>query len=241
MRLDKFLSHTGFGSRKEVKSLIKKKVVAVNSVLARDGKQAISEETDIITVDGEVISYEKDVYYLLNKPQGVISATEDRDHRTVIDLLRPEDFKEGVFPVGRLDKDTTGLLVLTTDGQLAHDLLSPKKHVPKTYAATIQGIVTKEDQEAFAEGLVISGGEQCQPAELIILSVTEELMQSEILVTISEGKYHQVKRMFQAVGKKVTRLHRQSMGNLVLNAELANGDYRKLTAVELEGLRKGKN
>lgn len=237
MRLDKFLSHTGFGSRKDVKGLLKKKEVTVNGEVIKDGKYTVNEGRDQVLVAGELIKYEKYVYYMLHKPQGVISATEDPAHRTVIDLIKREDFKEDLFPVGRLDKDTTGLLLITNDGQLAHDLLSPKKHVPKSYQASIAGVVTAGDQHLFAKGLLISGGEECQPAELLISGVSEENQTSEIVVTISEGKYHQVKRMFTSVGKKVTRLHRQSMGRMVLDEALLPGDYRRLSSEELASLK----
>lgn len=237
MRIDKFLSHTGFGSRKEVKSLLRKKLVEVDGEVINDGKFNFNEETAEVTVAGEVIHYEKEVYYLLNKPNGVISATEDRVHQTVVNLLRDEDYRADIFPVGRLDKDTTGFLILTSDGKFSHNVLSPKKHVPKTYQATIQGIVTLDDQRVFLEGAIISGNEKCKPAELVILETADELNQSKIEVTISDGKYHQVKRMFESVGKQVMTLHRKSMGDIVLDKDLSAGDYRKLTIEEIDHLK----
>lgn len=233
MRIDKFLSHTGFGSRKEVKKMLKNKQVAVDGEVVRDGKVIINENQSTVTVSGEVITYEKNIYYMLHKPQGVVSATEDRVHRTVLDLLSQEDYQTDIFPVGRLDKDTTGLLILTNDGKLSHDLLSPKKHVPKTYLALIRGLVTETDQKLFADGITISGNEKCRPAVLEILNLNETEGLSQISVTISEGKYHQVKRMFEAVGKQVLTLHRSSMGQVTLDEQLKPGDYRKLTTEEL--------
>lgn len=233
MRLDKLLSHSGFGSRKEVKQLLKKKLVTLNGHQVKDGKINVSETTDQISVDGQPVSYQAYFYYLLHKPKGVISATEDTSHRTVVDLLSKEDYRPDIFPVGRLDKDTTGLLLLTNDGDFSHNLLSPKKHVSKCYAATINGIVTAADCQNFAEGATISGGDICQPALLEVLSVNQEKQTSDIKVTITEGKYHQVKRMFESVGKQVTELHRETMGRLTLDPSLAPGQYRELTEAEL--------
>ena len=173
---------------------------------------------------------------MLHKPQGVISATEDKWDQTVIDLLQDEDYREDLFPVGRLDKDTEGLLLLTNDGQLAHQLLSPKKHVDKEYLATVQGIVTKDDILQFAAGFALTNKELVKPSKLMIDSINEKEDQSEIRLIIQEGKFHQVKRMFEAVDKKVVYLKRLRMGNLYLDEELALGEYRALTEKELEGL-----
>lgn len=237
MRLDKLLSHTGFGSRKEVKELLKKKRVSVNDVIQKDGKLSVNEYEDSICVDGERLIYQEFVYYMLNKPKGVISATEDPSHRTVVDLIGEGDRKKGLFPVGRLDKDTTGFLLMTTDGELAHQLLSPKKKVPKLYEAKVKGIMTEADVETFAGGMTISGGEACLPAKLKITSVTLEEGYSEISLEIMEGKYHQVKRMVEAVGKKVVELHRVSMGGLTLDGTLKPGQYRALNENEIKKLR----
>lgn len=233
MRLDKFLSHTGFGSRKEVKQLLKKSEVVVNGVRVKEGKQLIEEIFDEVLVNGILVNYQVFYYYLLHKPMGVISATKDPSHRTVLDLLSKEDYREDLFPIGRLDKETTGLLMITNDGAFSHSLLSPNKHVSKRYFAEVQGIVTTEDCQVFAEGVVISGGEICLPAKLEIVSVNSDNQTSKIRVTITEGKYHQVKRMFEAVGKKVTKLHRETMGGLVLDPALAPGEYRQLEEEEL--------
>lgn len=234
MRLDKFLSHTGFGSRKEVKELLKKKRVFVNEVMEKDGKKAIDETQDIITVDEQIVEYQKYTYYMLNKPKGVVSATEDREHRTVIDLIKETDLVKGLFPVGRLDKDTTGLLLLTNNGELAHELLSPKKKVPKLYQAQVSGIMTEEDVQLFSKGITISGDEKCLPAKLTIKSVDEKNNTSHIELEIVEGKYHQVKRMVEAVGKKVVELDRLSMSGLFLDSALKQGKYRELSEKELK-------
>lgn len=232
MRLDKFLSHTGFGSRKEVKELLKKKLVQVNGQLEKEGKKVIDETNDQVSVNDQLVQYKKYVYYMLNKPQGVVSATEDREHRTVIDLIAEKDMVQGLFPVGRLDKDTTGLLLLTNNGDLAHQLLSPKKKVPKLYQASVSGIMTDEDCLIFSKGITISGNEACLPAKLKINKTDEKNNISEIELEIIEGKYHQVKRMVEAVGKKVTRLDRLSMGGINLDQKLKPGKYRELTQNE---------
>lgn len=234
MRLDKFLSHTGFGSRKEVKELLKKKLVQVNGQLEKEGKKAIDETNDQVIVNNQLVQYKKYIYYMLNKPQGVVSATEDREHQTVIDLIAEKDMVQGLFPVGRLDKDTTGLLLLTNNGDLAHQLLSPKKKVPKLYQASVSGIMTDEDSLIFSKGITISGNERCLPAKLKIKQTNEENTTSEIELEIMEGKYHQVKRMVEAVGKKVTTLNRLSMGGINLDQELKPGKYRELTQNEQE-------
>ncbi|MGY3767120.1 pseudouridine synthase [Vagococcus vulneris] len=233
MRLDKFLSHTGFGSRKEVKSLLKKKLISVNDQIVKEGKKIIDETSDQIKVSGQLVLYQKYFYYMLNKPQGVVSATEDSEHRTVIDLLADKDKTLGLFPVGRLDKDTTGLLLLTNDGELAHQLLSPKKKVAKIYRAQIAGIMTEADIMSFADGVTLKDGYTCLPAELVILSVDDISQQSLVDISILEGKYHQVKRMVAAVDKKVLSLDRLSMGGLVLDSTLEKGAYRCLTADEM--------
>jgi len=237
VRLDKFLATMQLGSRKEVKQFIKKGKVAVNGEITRSDKAQINEYEDQVSFEGEVIQYQKDYYYLLNKPTGVISATVDNYDETVMDLLVDEDFREDLFPVGRLDKDTEGLLVLTNDGQLAHRLLSPKKHVEKEYHATVAGVMTAEDVALFSEGLMIDQGEQCLPAKLTILSVDESAQISQISLILHEGKFHQVKRMVAAVGKEVVYLKRIRMGQLTLDESLSLGEYRALTALEVEALQ----
>jgi 16S rRNA pseudouridine516 synthase len=233
MRIDKVLSNLGYGSRKDVKKLLKDGAVKVNSVIVKDAKQHVDPKNDTVTLNGEEIQYKEFIYLMMNKPPGVISATEDNRDETVIDLLEVEDLVFEPFPVGRLDKDTEGLLLITNDGQLSHRLLSPKKHVPKTYFAVIEGEVTDEDIEAFRNGVTLDDGYETKPGELVIL---KSGLTSDIELTITEGKFHQVKRMFQAVGKRVVYLKRLSMGPLKLDETLELGEYRELTDEELEML-----
>lgn len=227
------LANLGYGSRKEVKHLLKSGAVIINDKLVKDAKQQVNAETDVVTLNGEVIEYKEFIYLMLNKPPGVISATEDSKEKTVIDLLEMEDQVYEPFPVGRLDKDTEGLLLITNDGQLAHRLLSPKKHVPKMYYAVIEGEVSEPDVEAFKEGVILDDGYETKPGALTIL---KSGVRSEIELTISEGKFHQVKRMFQSVGKRVVYLKRMTMGPIVLDETLELGEYRELTEEELESL-----
>ncbi|MCD2254870.1 pseudouridine synthase [Listeria marthii] len=227
MRLDKLLSHTGFGSRREVKPLLKSGAVVVNGTIQKDSKTQVNPDKDQVTVHGTPVVYQEFVYFMLHKPQNVVSATEDNVSETVIDLLAQEDTLTDPFPVGRLDKDTEGLLIITNDGTLAHNLLSPKKHIDKTYYAKIDGDVTATDVEAFAAGIELDDGYTCKPARLEIITP------NEIKVTIQEGKFHQVKRMFAARGKTVSYLKRISMGNLQLDESLELGEYRPLTEAEL--------
>lgn len=233
MRLDKFLAEVGIGSRKEVKVLIKKGQIKVNEKVIKSDKFQVKEFDDQITYLDEPLVYQKNFYYVLNKPAGVISATQDNYEQTVMDLLSDEDYREDLFPVGRLDKDTEGLLILTNNGQLAHRLLSPRKHVEKEYFAEVKGIMTAEDQQSFARGLVIDKDEQTLPAQLFIDAVDSEEETSKIRLILHEGKFHQVKRMVQAVGKEVTYLKRIRMGGFSLPNSLDNGEYRELTEAEL--------
>ncbi|EGA90708.1 pseudouridine synthase [Planococcus donghaensis MPA1U2] len=234
MRLDKYLSNMGHGSRKEVKVLLKSKAVEVNGEIVRDPKVHVNEHTDLVSVGGEAVTYTEFIYLLMNKPQGVISATEDKYDKTVIDLLGKDEQHFEPFPVGRLDKDTEGFLLLTNDGKLAHELLSPKKHVDKTYFAHVEGVVTEEDTEAFKKGVVLDDGYETKPASLNIL---DSAVVSKIELTITEGKFHQVKRMFESVGKRVVYLKRLSMGPLSLDPELELGEYRHLTEEEMASLK----
>ncbi|HYK72435.1 MAG TPA: pseudouridine synthase [Pseudoneobacillus sp.] len=233
MRIDKMLANLGFGSRKEVKKLLKDGAVQINGTKVKDAKEHIDPKKDIVTINGKEVVYKEFIYLLMNKPAGVISATEDNRDETVIDLLELEDQVYEPFPVGRLDKDTEGLLLITNDGQLAHRLLSPKKHVPKTYFAVIEGEVTEEDIHAFQAGVTLDDGYETKPGELQIL---KSGLMSDIELTITEGKFHQVKRMFQAVGKRVVYLKRISMGPLKLDETLELGEYRELSEEELEEL-----
>ncbi|MED3649426.1 MULTISPECIES: pseudouridine synthase [Heyndrickxia] len=230
MRMDKFLANAGLGSRKEVKQILKKNIVKVNGVIVKDSKAHIDPQQDEVTVRGEKVDYKEYIYLMMNKPAGVISATEDKHDETVIDLLEVNDTILNPFPVGRLDKDTEGLLLLTNDGQLSHQLLSPKKHVPKTYFAVIKGEVTDRDISAFRKGVILDDGYHTKPGELVIL---KSGIHSDIELTIMEGKFHQVKRMFEAVGKKVIYLKRISMGPLALDETLELGEYRELTEEEV--------
>lgn len=233
MRLDKFLANAGIGTRSEVKQYIKKGFIQVNGLPAKKADLSINEDQDEILFQNKPVSLQTWFYYMLNKPQGVISATEDNFQKTVLDLLRT-DKRTDLFPVGRLDKDTEGLLLITNDGALSHDLLSPKKHVSKTYFAKIEGVVTNEDVEIFKRGVVIDEDFTALPANLKIISSGPI---SEIEVEIFEGKFHQVKRMFQAVDKKVVFLKRLSMGPLLLDDSLMPGEYRPLTDNELHKLK----
>lgn len=246
MRLDKYLAEMGEGTRQEVKAFIRKGRVMVGGVPVKKPEAKVEEGKDQVTLDGREIPYQKYLYYMLNKPAGVITATTDSRDRTVLDLLG-EDRRKDLFPVGRLDKDTEGLLLITNDGPLAHRLLSPRKHVDKCYYAKVRGEVTGEDVEQFAQGLFLAGlgqekEEKTMPARLEILKTVstggeeDPGFVSEILLTIQEGKFHQVKRMFQAVGKEVLYLKRLSMGSLKLDPELAPGQYRELTKEEMERL-----
>ncbi|WP_332633813.1 pseudouridine synthase [Halalkalibacter flavus] len=231
MRMDKLLANMGFGTRKDVKKLMKSGSVHVNGEVVKEGKTHVNPNLDLVTVFGEEVKYKPYIYLMLNKPQGVISATEDQEHETVIDLLLYEHAMYEPFPVGRLDKDTEGLLLITNDGQFSHALMSPRKHVPKTYAATVRGEVTDEDITLFKQGVTLEDGYVTKPAELIIL---EQGATSEIKLTITEGKYHQVKRMFEAVGKKVLSLKRLKIGELELDHDLELGTYRELTESEID-------
>jgi 16S rRNA pseudouridine516 synthase len=235
LRLDKLLANMGYGTRKEVKQLLKQKGVTVDGEIVKDSSMHVNPDEQEISVFGERVQYTEFIYIMMNKPPGVISATEDTIDQTVIDLLDPlaQHFKP--FPVGRLDKDTEGLLLITNDGQLAHNLLSPKKHVPKTYYATIDGVVNESDIDAFKLGVELDDGYITKPGELVILNAGPK---SEIELTIQEGKFHQVKRMFESVGKKVTYLKRLSMGSLKLDEQLNLGEYRELTEDELNALIK---
>ncbi|MGI6018116.1 MAG: pseudouridine synthase [Marvinbryantia sp.] len=234
MRLDKLLATAGTGTRSEVKGLIRKGQVTVNGEICKKADEKVDVDTDRVTVNGKEVSYSKYEYHLLYKPAGCVSATKDNVHQTVLDYIS-SDRKGELFPVGRLDLDTEGLLLITNDGELAHQLLSPGRHVPKTYYAKINGKVTQEDAEVFTRGIDIGEEKPTLPAVLRILTAGEV---SEIELTICEGKFHQVKRMFHAIGKEVTYLKRISMGSLVLDKTLPVGGSRRLTKTEIEELKK---
>ena len=232
IRLDKFLADMGKGTRSEVKKIIRQGKVLVDGKIEKNPDAKIDETMQEVICNNELVTYTSFVYYMLNKPAGVISATTDPKDKTVIDLISDKKRKD-LFPVGRLDKDTEGLLLITNDGELAHNLLSPKKHVDKVYYARVDGKVTDADKDAFLEGVSIGEDEITKPAKLEILKSDDV---SEIKLTIQEGKFHQVKRMFEAVGKKVIYLQRLSMGPLKLDDQLALGEYRLLTKEEIEQL-----
>ncbi len=234
MRLDKYLAEMGAGTRSEVKKLVRAGRVTINGAVAEKPEQKVDPETDTVCLNGEALLYVAYEYYLFHKPAGCVSATEDKIHKTVMDYLT-DTLRDDLFPVGRLDIDTEGLLLITNDGALAHELLSPAHHVKKTYYARVAGRVTEEDARLFQQGVDIGEEKLTKPAELVILTSGEE---SEIELTITEGKFHQVKRMFQAVGKEVVYLKRLSMGPLTLPETLLPGEYRALTQEELMLLQK---
>lgn len=233
IRLDKFLCEMGIGTRSKVKKLIKANYVTVNNTSAVKAETKIDTSKDVVLVNGKRISYVKYEYYILNKPAGCVSATEDNMHKTVMDYIT-DSARKDLFPVGRLDFDTEGLLLITNDGELSHKLLSPSKHVKKTYYARIAGKVTDEDIKAFKNGLDIGEDKPTKPGELEIIT-SDDI--SEILLTITEGKFHQVKRMFTAVGKEVIYLKRVAFGNLILPDDLEIGEYRELTDDEISNLK----
>ena len=234
MRLDKFLSNMLPYSRKEVKALCRERRILVNGVPVANGDVPISPENDRVEFDGRLVAYMPFVYLMLNKPAGYVSATEDRKYKTVLELV-PEEFSHfGLFPMGRLDVDTEGLLILTNDGGMAHNILSPKKHVDKVYFARIEGVPGEREAAVFSEGVTLEDGYHALPAKLRILS--SQNGQSEIELTIREGKFHQVKRMFEAVGMHVTYLKRIQMGGVRLDPTLELGQVRPLTAEEVNSL-----
>ncbi|MDR2465563.1 MAG: rRNA pseudouridine synthase [Streptococcaceae bacterium] len=235
MRLDKFLSNAGFGSRSDVKKIIKSKRISVNDIIQINVGMTIDPNRDTVRLDSVPIDYEEFHYFLLNKPSGFLSATSDKSENTVLDLFESERLKD-LFPVGRLDKDTVGLLLVTDNGPLAHALLSPKRHVEKEYYAHIEGIVTKETIQKFQEGIELSIEFTALPAKLEIEEVNPETNTSKVYITIQEGKFHQIKRMFERVNMKVTFLERIRMKNLRLDPLLNRGEYRKLTADEINDL-----
>ncbi|PRR80706.1 pseudouridine synthase [Clostridium vincentii] len=234
-RLDKILSNLGYGSRKELKGIIKKGNVKIDGVIVKDNGKIVDAEKSIIKINGEQIFYREFIYLIMNKPDGVISATRDSREETVIDLLHPDHQAFDPFPVGRLDKDTVGLLLLTNDGELNHKLIAPKWHVDKVYFARIDKKIPDSAVEDFEKGITIDDGYLCKPAKLEIMSATED--GSEIKLTIQEGKFHQVKRMFEAIDTQVTYLQRIEFGGLTLDSELEEGEYRELTDEELAILK----
>lgn len=234
-RLDKVISNLGYGSRKDVKSFVKKGIVEIDGIVVKDNGMLVDPEKSIIKINGEELLYRKYIYLMMNKPDGVVSATHDNRDETVIDLLALDHQVFEPFPVGRLDKDTVGLLLLTNDGELNHRLISPKWHVDKIYYAKINKKVDEKDITAFKNGITLDDGYKCLEANLEILTSTDE--GSEVRITIQEGKFHQVKRMFEAVDKKVVYLKREEFGGLLLDPDLEEGEYRELTDEELSLLK----
>jgi len=249
-RLDQTLSARGFGSRKEIHVLVRAGLVRVNDVAAHSASQKIDLERDHVSVRGEPVCLREFIYIMLHKPRGVISAARDPKAKTVIDLVPAHLRRRGLFPVGRLDRDTTGLLLLTDDGALAHALLSPRRHVPKSYLVTLRSPASEDDIQSFAAGMRLPPAEghppeDCLPAELTVLEHPPALHATPLAseggymarVVLREGKYHQIKRMFAARGNEVTALHRESMGNLQLDEHLQPGECRELTEKEMEALK----
>lgn len=234
-RLDKILSNMGYGTRKEVKALVKEGEVEIDGKIVKDSSIQINPESSCIKVSGDIVQYKKYVYLMMNKPDGVVSATFDNHDETVIDLLEPEHVVFKPFPIGRLDKDTVGLLLITNDGELNHRLTSPKWHVDKVYYAEINKAVDENDINDFEKGVVLDDGYKCLPAKLEILESTED--GSKVMVTIHEGKYHQVKRMFQSLQKEVVYLKRISFGDIKLDEGLDEGTYRELSTDEINILK----
>lgn len=233
IRLDRFLTQLNICTRSEAKEILKKGRVRVNGIVCKNGDFKINELTDNVTMDDKTLIYEKNVYFMLNKPAGYVSATTDNRDKTVLSLLENENIKN-IFPVGRLDKDTEGLLLLTNDGELAHNLLSPKKHVDKTYRVITKHPVTKKQTEELIMGVDIGEEKNTLPSQV------KQIGDYEIHLTICEGKFHQVKRMLKAVGNEVVYLERLRMGSLILDDGLLRGEYRKLTEKEIMDLKEGK-
>lgn len=233
VRLDKLLAHMGHGSRKDVKDAVKRGRVTVDGAPAQDPGQLVDPQGQSVSLDGEPIAFQTHFYFMLHKPAGVLTATEDRNQRTVLDLIEQADRHKDLYPVGRLDKDTEGLLLLTTDGQLGHRLLAPRRHVPKLYFVRVEGRLEVADVEAFRAGIELDDGYRTMPATL---QIEEAGAQSTALVTIEEGKFHQIKRMFADRGKHVLYLKRLAMGPLELDAALPAGKYRPLLDAEVAAL-----
>jgi len=236
MRLDKLLGNLGYGTRSEIKKYCKQGLVMVNGLEVKKSDTHVDPESDEIVFNGELVNYREFIYLLLNKPAGYVSATFDKHDPTVLDIIGDEYLAFEPFPVGRLDKDTEGLLVITNDGKLSHRVLSPKNHVPKKYYAVINSQVEQMDVDIFKKGVYIGEDYTTKPAELQIIKTFDAedgSVHSQVYVTISEGKFHQVKRMFEAIGKKVIYLKRVQMGGLVLDEDLELGEYRELTEVEV--------
>ncbi len=231
MRIDKFISEQAGVSRSDAKTMLKKGQILINGSIVKSADTRLDPEKDIVTISGKEISYRKFMYIMLNKPDGVVCATRDGLSSTVLELLPPELIRKGLFPAGRLDKDTEGFVFITDDGALAHKMLSPKNHVEKEYILTLEKPAEKHYEELFASGMTIDGGEECLPAKLIFTDNPQI-----VRLILHEGKYHQVKRMMEAAGNRVTHLKRIRMGGIELDSALSAGQCREITASELENL-----
>ncbi len=227
-RLDKYIASNTTYSRSDCRKLIYTGRVTVNGSNAVKIDTKINPETDVVLLDSNRIEYKKYVYFLLNKPKGVLSACNDKNKKTVIDLLNDKDRIKDVFPVGRLDKDTTGLLILTNDGETAHKIISPKSKIPKTYIATLNGNISVDNVEQFARGVTLADGTVCKPA------VLEKIGEKKAKITITEGKYHQIKRMFGVIGLAVEELHRESIGTLIIPKSLKTGEYCEISYLDVK-------
>lgn len=231
-RLDKILVSQGIGSRKDVQKLIRSGEVTVNGEICKKPETKLDAESTLISVSGQALSYSEHIYIMMNKPAGVVSATEDRNDKTVIDILPDEYKRNGLFPAGRLDKDTEGLLIITDDGDFAHRMLSPKKHVEKQYIAKLDKEITEDTIKSFEQGIVFADGTKCLPARLEVYENDRKCG----LVTICEGKFHQVKKMFICCGINVVHLQRISIGNLVLDSNLHTGESKLLTNLDIKSI-----
>ena len=238
MRLDKYLGNSGVGTRKEIKEFLKKRKIKVNDKIVIDGSIKIKEYEDVIKFEDNIVEY-KPFVYMLNKPSGVISATEDKRHKTVIDILENNYKTYNIFPIGRLDIDTEGLLLLTNDGQLSHNLLSPNKHVDKKYYVELKTEITAEMIEKLENGIKLEENFITKNAKIEVMKDEKNIEKDlkKVFITITEGKFHQVKRMFKAVNNEVLYLKRVQMGNLKLDKKLSLGEYRELTENELKNLK----
>lgn len=228
MRLDKAIASQGQYSRSEIKKKIRRQEITVNGTPVKDPGVQVDPQRDVIRIDGEALTYKEHLYLMLNKPQGVVSATEDRSQPTVLDLVPEELYRDGLFPAGRLDADTTGFVLLTDDGDFAHRILSPKNHIRKTYVAELAQAPTREELQPLLDGIELRDGTHCLPAQVRILGETT------VEIRIVEGKYHQIKRMFAAAGNRVVSLTRTAMGDLPLDPHLASGQCREIKPDELK-------
>ena len=237
-RLDKLIASQGKLSRSDVKKMVKSGRVTVDGAVPKSADIKVDAGKSVIALDGKELCYKKHIYIMLNKPQGVISASNDKTQKTVVDLVPPELYRDGLFPAGRLDGDTVGFVLITDDGDFAHRILSPKNHIMKTYHAILKAPLTESDIEQFKNGIELSDGTLCLEAEVRMLEDTDEPTAE---VKICEGKYHQVKRMFAALGNKVVYLRRVKMGELFLDESLKEGECREITADELGLIQKVKS